>query len=592
MRLSLRVYGVGLLVFVSLMALLPVVFVSYRSNAVLVEEITRQMYLSSLEGAINVLKGYVAREYGDLRLSGDVLVDGSSRPLANRFEAVDEVSRQMGVVATIFQRSGDDFVRVSTSVRKDDGSRAVGTTLGKESAAYRPLMEGKRYVGEAKILGKPYATVYEPLLDQRGEVIGVFFAGVPAEKVQEMVALGKSRFFRNVFLVFLFVFLLASLAGFLFVNLLVVKPIEGLMAVLGRLREGDLTFDLSEGSCSREFDFLCQALGSVRANLGAMISSIVSEADRISHSSQSLAVSSHQMSAISQEVSARMEEVSRSIGDLAASTGRISTGVQEIALSAQNVSHAALHLSEGAVEITSSVGKGEEALKETAKAIEQARERVKQTVEVAADLSRKANGVSSILDTITSIADQTNLLALNAAIEAARAGEAGRGFAVVAEEVRKLAEESKGAADQIAHILEQMGEGVARVDLSTRDVLKAVEDIQDRSEVAISKFREISELIKRMSDEINTLAASAQEQGAATQEMGRSVEIIATTAASIAEQVSAVLESVKEQARASQSLSEMSRSLSSVATSLNLYAGRLKVHREEEGKRACSPADL
>jgi hypothetical protein len=95
----------------------------------------------------------------------------------NNFMLVDEVQKQVGGTATIFVKSGDEFVRVATNVKKDDGSRAIGTILDPKGKAFAAIAKGESYFGEASILGKPYITGYEPIRDASNSVIGVYYVG-------------------------------------------------------------------------------------------------------------------------------------------------------------------------------------------------------------------------------------------------------------------------------------------------------------------------------------------------------------------------------------------------------------------------------
>lgn len=95
----------------------------------------------------------------------------------NNFTAVGEFSDLTGDIATVFAKDGDDFVRVSTSLLKEDGTRAMGTYLGTKSPAYEPIMNKKTYVGYARLFGQDYVTVYAPILDDEQNVIGILFIG-------------------------------------------------------------------------------------------------------------------------------------------------------------------------------------------------------------------------------------------------------------------------------------------------------------------------------------------------------------------------------------------------------------------------------
>jgi len=109
-----------------------------------------------------------------------LLVGG--KPLNLDFAAPDRFTRETGGNATIFVASGDDFVRISTSVKKENGDRAIGTALDRSSAAYGALKDGKPYIGMAKLFGKQFMTDYEPIRDGTGKVIGVLYVGVDVDR--------------------------------------------------------------------------------------------------------------------------------------------------------------------------------------------------------------------------------------------------------------------------------------------------------------------------------------------------------------------------------------------------------------------------
>ena len=100
-----------------------------------------------------------------------------STKMNNNFALVDEVQKEAGGTATIFVKSGDEFVRVTTNVKKDDGSRAIGTFLDPKGKAIAAIAKGEGYLGEADILGKPYVADYEPIRDANSNIIGIYYFG-------------------------------------------------------------------------------------------------------------------------------------------------------------------------------------------------------------------------------------------------------------------------------------------------------------------------------------------------------------------------------------------------------------------------------
>lgn len=93
-------------------------------------------------------------------------------------DRIDKFTSVTQAAATIFVRKDDDFIRITTSLKKNDGTRAIGTLLGKDHPSYGAIIKGDSYTGKATLFGKDYMTRYVPIKDGSGRIIGIFFVGI------------------------------------------------------------------------------------------------------------------------------------------------------------------------------------------------------------------------------------------------------------------------------------------------------------------------------------------------------------------------------------------------------------------------------
>ena len=114
---------------------------------------------------------------------GMLYLDGIA--INDDFAVVDKFSEDTGGVATVFARKGDDFVRITTSLRDLKGERVMHTVLDRQHPAYQLMLQGKPYVGRADLFGKPYMTAYEPVRDASGQVVGILFVGTDLSAFQD-----------------------------------------------------------------------------------------------------------------------------------------------------------------------------------------------------------------------------------------------------------------------------------------------------------------------------------------------------------------------------------------------------------------------
>jgi len=267
---------------------------------------------------------------------------------------------------------------------------------------------------------------------------------------------------------------------------------------------------------------------------------------------ETLRSASGQMTSSSEETSKAIAEIANAVGDVAQGAERQVRMIDEAKSAAESASSAAV---EAQTLSTDGLGAAEKATK----AMASVRDSSAQVSETMRGLAGKSEQIGGIVETITGIASQTNLLALNAAIEAARAGEQGRGFAVVAEEVRKLAEESQGAAQQISElnadiqaetqkavavVQESVGlteEGAAVVEQARESFTAiggSVSDINSRLEQLAASTAEVASVAEQSSASAQQVSASTEQTSASTEQVANSARDLAGTAQDLEDLVS------------------------------------------------------
>jgi methyl-accepting chemotaxis protein len=153
-------------------------------NSLVDEQVRASMRVLQLEGkSIGDASLAESMQIGDKNVPNLILGKTSQ---VNNFNLVDRVKELMGGTATLFVKSGNDFVRVSTNVQTADGKRAVGTTLDPQGKAIAELKNGKPFYGVVYILDKPYITGYEPIKNPQGEIIGAWYVGYPLAGLEQI----------------------------------------------------------------------------------------------------------------------------------------------------------------------------------------------------------------------------------------------------------------------------------------------------------------------------------------------------------------------------------------------------------------------
>ena len=297
----------------------------------------------------------------------------------------------------------------------------------------------------------------------------------------------------------------------------ILNPIREIGDVLGQASEGDLTVSVpiheedELGVLSEECNNLIGSLSDIAASVRRSAESVSAAATELSASSQEINSSTMEISTSVQQIAHGAELQSRKVEETTSAMEAIVETVQHASDQADEASRC----SEEALQVAV---RGQEATEEAVAKISEVQEAILTLAGSVELLGERSIEIGKIVDVITSIADQTNLLSLNAAIEAARAGESGRGFSVVAEEVRKLAEGSGRAAEQIGHLIREVqdetGKAVKYMEIGMREV-KVGTQVVGRTGEALAQINEAVSRTTELAEGIAKSMAVQRERTAA-----------------------------------------------------------------------------
>lgn len=278
-------------------------------------------------------------------------------------------------------------------------------------------------------------------------------------------------------------------------------------AVVNTMAAGD--FSQQPNKLPEQGSLLANAYN-MQSKLREMIASVKNQAAQVGDMAHSLATSANQISDNVNHESDAVSSMAAAIEELSVSTTHISDQGDSAKRIANNS--------------RSNAEQGAQVVNKTVSGLLSSAQDIKTASNEVSRLGEDASRISDVVKVIKEIADQTNLLALNAAIEAARAGEQGRGFAVVADEVRKLAERTAGATNEINQMSSKIGE-VANHALSGMDkVVKTTQQGVGDAETAQVSIKNIQESFGEVSGVIDDIASALVEQTAAANELAKSTE--------------------------------------------------------------------